>query len=151
MIVIEKNPYADTRSCDFKNVTKDQLLASSRMHIDDVYRALMFFSTKLGEAAQAHDTDKETDIDGFHANFLTGFAERDWLDRHYDKNRHHLHAGGRVPDDVNLIDVLDFVADQVMAAAARGTFRPADLPNELLQKALANTVKLLQANVKVIE
>lgn len=151
MIIIEKNPVADTRSCDYKNVTKDQLLAASRAHIDDVFRALMFFSTKLGELAHAHDADKEDDIDGFHANFLTGFQERDWLDRHYEKNRHHLHAGGRVPDDVNLLDVLDFVADQVMASAARGTFRPAELSGELLQKALANTVALLQAEVKVIE
>lgn len=150
MIQIRKNPYSDTRSCDYKNVTKEQLLTASEAHIDDVFRALMFFSTRLGELAHAHDKDKTLDIDGFHANFLTGFAERDWLDRHYVKNRHHL-AEGAIPDDVNLLDVLDFVADQVMSSAARGTFRPAVLPGELLQRALANTVALLQAQVKVLD
>lgn len=149
MITVTKNPFADTRSCDYLSVTKEQLAAASAAHIEDIREALGFFIARLKIAAVIHDEDKLSDIDGFHANFLTGFSEQDWLQRHYVKNRHHLHAGGRVPDDVNLIDVLDFVADQVMSSAARGTFRPATLPNEVLQRAVENTVELLKAQIVV--
>ena len=87
MIRIQPSQTADTRTCDYANVSKETLLASSQQHIDDVWRALRFFSTQLGIAAGAHDTDKITDIDGFHADFLTGFKQTGWWDRHRRLNR----------------------------------------------------------------
>jgi len=36
MIVIRKSETADTRTCDFANVTKETLLKSSVQHIGDV-------------------------------------------------------------------------------------------------------------------
>ncbi len=49
-----------------------------------------------------------------------------------------------VPDDVNLLDVLEHVADCVMAGMARsGSVYELKLSDELLQKAFKNTVKLL--------
>src|SRR5262245_27416181 len=111
MIQVRPSPTADSRTCDFKNVTKEQLLKSSMQHIDDVRQALEFFIALLVVAKATHDPDKVGDIDGFHKNFVTGFKERDWLDRHYQINRHHLMDPAGVPADVNLIDVLDFIAD----------------------------------------
>jgi hypothetical protein len=150
MIVIQKSETADTRTCDYANVTREKLLASSRQHIGDVREALAFFGSRLMRAAADHDTDKITDIDGFHADFVTGFKQTGWWDRHRALNRHHLMQDDGIPDDVNLIDVLDFIADCVMAGMARsGSVYDLKLPPELLEVAFQNTVELLKANVTV--
>ena len=55
-----------------------------------------------------------------------------------------------IPADVNLIDVLDFIADCVMAGMARsGSVYPLKLSPELLERAFQNTVELLKAQVVV--
>jgi hypothetical protein len=151
MIRIRPSPTADTRTCDFKNVRKEQLLESSKQHIRDVRRALGVFEDMLWDTGRKHDQDKLSDIDGFHANFVTGFGERDWLDRHYKLNRHHLADPAGVPEDVNLIDVLDMVADIVMAGMARaGEVYPVEIPAEVLQRAVKNTVEMLKGKVEVV-
>jgi hypothetical protein len=150
MITIQKSETADTRSCDFANVTKETLLASSYQHIGDVRDALRFFKEEIHAAAVRHDYDKITDIDGFHADFVTGFKQTGWWDRHRQLNRHHLLALDGVPDDVNLIDVLDMIADCVMAGMARtGTVYPLNLDPAVLMKAFNNTVDLLKKEVVV--
>lgn len=150
MIHIQKSETADTRSCDFANVSKNQLLASSVQHIGDVQQALQFFASKIAEEQRVHDFDKITDIDGFHHDFIGGFVETTWWTKHRQLNRHHLGMADGVRDDVNLIDVLAFIADCVMAGMARtGEVYPLELPTELLQKAFANTVDLLKTEVVV--
>lgn len=152
MIKIQPSKTADTRSCDYASVTKDTLLASSKQHISDVRRALDFFMAQVCAAGQRHDTDKLTDIDGFHADFVNGFAEghTSWWDRHRRLNRHHLLQADGVPEDVNLIDVLDMIADCVMAGMARtGTVYPLNIDPDVLMRAFQNTVALLQAQVVV--
>lgn len=152
MITIQQSPTADTRTCDFANVSKETLLASSKQHISDVRRALDFFMARVCEAGQQHDPDKLTDIDGFHADFITGFKQTGWWDRHRQLNRHHLTMEDGIPADVNLIDVLDFIADCVMAGMARsGSVYPLNLPPELLERAFQNTVELLKSQVVVEE
>ncbi len=150
MITIQKSETADTRTCDYANVSKETLLASLMQHIHDVRQALDFFMAQLCKAGLDHDTDKLTDIDGFHADFLTGFKQTDWWDRHRKLNRHHLTMADGIPADVNLIDVLDFIADCVMAGMARsGSVYPLQLPSELLEAAFQNTVTLLKTQVVV--
>lgn len=160
MITIKKSSTADTRTCDVTQVTKEQLLESSRQHIGDVGKGLAFFAGKLTEAASVHDYDKLTEIDWFLADFKGDMCKTGgWLARHYQIHRHHL---GRppfpaeeeigVPEDVNLIDVLEMVADCVMAGMGRaGNVFPIVLSDKLLQRALANTVELLKSNVTVEE
>jgi hypothetical protein len=150
MIQIRKSQTADTRTCDYANVTKETLLASSRQHIGDVRVALDFFVGKLVDAGTVHDADKLTDIDGFHADFLTGFQRTEWWDRHRKLNRHHLNNDDGVPDDVNLIDVLDYIADCVMAGMARsGSVYEITLTTETMERAFENTVELLKSQVVV--
>lgn len=150
MIRIQPSATADTRTCDYTKVTKETLLESSAQHIGDVGKALAFFSSLLTQQAVRHDTDKLTDIDGFHRDFLTGFQRTEWWDAHRQLNRHHLTQADGVPADVNLIDVLDFIADCVMAGMARsGSVYPLQLPPELLERAFQNTVTLLKAEVVV--
>jgi hypothetical protein len=150
MINIKKSATADTRTCDFANTSKEVLLNSSRQHIGDVVRAMAFFSGKLIEAAGEHDYDKLTGIDWFHDDFITGFKQTGWWDNHRKIHRHHLIQEDGIPDDVNLLDVLEFIADCVMAGMARsGDVYELKLSDELLQRALKNTVELLKAQVKV--
>ena len=150
MIQVKPDPTADTRTCEFASVSKERLLASSHRHIVDVRNALRFFSQLIDESASIHDTDKITDIDGFHADFVMGFAVTTWWDRHRKLNRHHLIEPDGIPADVNLVDVLDFIADCVMAGMARsGTVNPLQLPPELLERAFQNTVAVLKSQVVI--
>lgn len=150
MIEIEKSKTADTRSCDFKTVTKEALTASSLQHIGDVVKGLAFFSSKLMEAAGRHDYDKLTLIDWFHSDFVSGFEQNEWWTNHRKINRHHLAKEDGIPDDVNLIDVIEFITDCVMAGKARtGEVYPLELSSELLQKAFQNTIELLKKEVVV--
>jgi hypothetical protein len=151
MITIRPSKTADTRTCDFTKVTREELLESSIQHIRDVRRALEFFKVMIIDAAKAHDTDKITNIDGFHADFVTGFAQTEWWDAHRKLNRHHLTQSDGIPENVNLIDVLDFISDCVMAGMGRsGEVYPLQLPPELLEKAFQNTVKILKDQVVVV-
>jgi hypothetical protein len=150
MIKVRPSPTADTRTCDFANVTEQQLYESSIQHIMDVQKALTFFSEKIANAAYNHDNDKLADIKSFHADFVTGFKSTEWWDRHRLINRHHLTHEDGIPENVNLIDVLDFISDCVMAGMARsGSVYPLELPAELLQRAFQNTVNLLKEQVVV--
>jgi len=151
MIQVTKSPTADTRTCDFANTTKDQLLASSQIHISDVVKALAFFSGKIVEAAGKHDDDKLTGIDWFHRDFVTGFKEAGWWDNHRKITRHHLGMEDGVPLDVNLIDVLEYISDCVMAGMARsGSVYEIKFSEELLRRAAHNTVALLKKEVVVL-
>ena len=152
MINIHKSPTADTRTCDFTNTTKETLLASSKNHIMDVVRAMAFFSGQIIEAAGQHDYDKLTDIDWFHADFITGFKQTGWWDNHRRIHRHHLAQEDGVPPDVNLIDILEYISDCVMAGMARsGDVYKLEMTPELLQRAFDNTVAMLKDQVVVIE
>ena len=150
MIEIQKSPTADTRTCDWSKVTKEQLQDSSQKHIHDVRRGMVFFADMLADAARNHDADKIADLVGFHADFATGFKNTTWWDNHRKITRHHVNAADGIPDDVNLIDVLEHVVDCVMAGMARsGNVTELKLPDELLQRAFANTVAVLKSQVAV--
>src|SRR3954470_8674961 len=149
MITIKQSPTADTRTCDFANVTKETLLKSSEQHISDVGKGMAFFIAALIEAISKHDQDKLTLIDWFHENFKTGFKKTGWWDNHRKITRHHLNSHDGVPSDVNLLDVLEYVTDCVMAGMARsGSVYDLEMSNELLQAAFTNTVNLLKSQVQ---
>jgi hypothetical protein len=103
----------------------------------------------LCNQAENHDHDKISDIEGFHRDFLTGFKETTWWDNHRKVNRHHLLEADGVPEDVNLIDVLDMIADCVMAGMARsGSVYPINIEPDVLMRAFQNTVELLKRNIE---
>jgi hypothetical protein len=117
-----------------------------------VRNALEFFRHKIFTAAQIHDRDKIDDINGFHRDFVTGFKRTTWWDNHRKVNRHHLLQADGVPTDVNLIDVLDMIADCVMAGMARsGSVYPLNIKPEVLMTAFQNTVDLLKSQINVEE
>lgn len=150
MIKIRKSPTADTRTCDFANTTKETLLESSRTHIKDVQKAMDYFKDYMARASEVHDYDKITLIDWFHQDFVTGFTQTGWWDNHRVIHRHHLAQEDGVPDSVNLMDVLEYIADCVMAGMARsGTVTPLVFLPGLLERAAQNTVDLLKSKVEV--
>lgn len=137
-IYIKKSPTADIRTCDYKNVTKGVLKDSTFKHRSDVMDGMKFFEDLLSLAAHRHDDDKITDIATFQ-----------W-DKHKLLNRHHLTEKDGIPDDVNLVDVLEYITDCVMAGMARyGSVYELKLDSDLLQKAFKNTVELLKNQVEV--
>lgn len=150
MITIKKSPTADTRTCDVTKVTRSELLKSSEQHIHDVIRALDFFTAQIENARSVHDYDKIENIDQFYADFVTKFQQTSWWDNHRKIHRHHLNYADGVPPDVNLVDVIEYICDCVMAGMARsGSVYDITLPNEVLVRAFQNTIELLKKNVEV--
>ena len=152
VITIKKSVTADTRTCDWSKVTKEQLLESSNQHRMDVMKGMDLFRVLIAARAVDHDIDKISDIDGFHRDFQTGFKQTTWWDNHRKIARHHLLSEDGIPEDVNLVDVLDMISDCVMAGMGRsGSVYPLNIAPETLMKAFQNTVELLKAEVVVAE
>jgi len=150
MIHICPSPTADTRTCDYAAVTKKQLRESSIQHIRDVRDGFYFLIERLQVAAECHDYDKLTELAWFRRDFITGFKKTGWWDNHRQVNRHHLAQADGAREDVNLIDVLEYIVDCVMAGMARsGTVTPVDIDPDVLLKAFQNTVELLKSQVVV--
>lgn len=145
MITIRRSPTADSRTCDVSQVEKQDLLDASRQHIADVGVALGFFASKLVQAASVHDYDKLSGIDWFFEDFRTGFKQTGWWDNHRRIHRHHLLQEDGIPADVNLLDVLEFIADCVS-----GDVYPLGLSDDVLRRAFDNTAALMRANVTVL-
>lgn len=156
MIKIHKSPTADTRSAK-EIVSKETLLASSKQHIGDVQQAMRFMADKFIEASDKHDWTKVDFIDEFHRDFeavqkgsLNDFKERPWFKRHVTSERHHLND--HCPEDVNLFDIMERIADITMAGMARtGTIYDDTLSPEILVKAYKNTIELIKNNTEVLK
>ena len=152
MIEINKSKGADSRTCDYTQVTKATLLENSEQHINDVQKGMLFFVGKLIETGQSHDKTKLSHIDDFYRDFQTGFKSKEWWKMHQKTERHHLRDPQYIQDDVNLVDILEMLTDGVMAGLARtGEYRKEPIPEELLRRAFDNTIKLLLENVKVVD
>ena len=153
-IRIKQSKTADTRSAEAK-VDKETLLASSHQHIGDVQKALSWMICELGRIALKHDWTKIDGIEQFAKDFKSvqedksiDFKLLPWFNRHVTSERHHVND--YCPDDVNLFDLLERVADITMAGMARtGKIYDDTLSPEILTKAYKNTVKLLKENIIV--
>ena len=151
-IFVSPSPSADTRSADHK-VTPEELRKSTMMHIDDVRRVIGYLATQVDLRGSSHDWTKLQFFDEFYAQFSKAQETGDWGKGWYDEihvvqERHHPES--RCPDDVNLIDLLEQIADCVCAGMARtGKFEPRPIDPAILEKAYMNTQKMLAGIVKV--
>ena len=149
-IVIKKSSTADTRTCDWSKVSKEELLEVSKQHINDVRQGIDCLIDMLVCIRDDHDRTKISEIDLFWEDFKTGFRSDKWWEMHKRVERHHLSDSRYIQDDINLLDVIEQIVDGVMAGMARsGEFEMESLSDELLQKAYRNTVKLLLDRVEV--
>ena len=155
-IEIRKNPYGDSRTApkdtDFISFSK-----ATDWHRSDVRKVMVCIADMIKEAGKNHDWTKtgEYEIE-FFRDFkaaLDGkqdFIDGTWWPMHVTAERHHLLA--HCPDDVNLVDVLEMIADCTLAGLTRsGTVRPVEIDSEILKKAVDNTVELIKNNVELVE
>ena len=153
-IQIKKSPSADSRTAK-GDISKEELLDSSLMHIGDVQKALSFLANKLIEAGAVHDHTKVSGIDDFYNDFKNAppgdkFKAGKWFKEQHLTERHHLNDW--CPDDVNLIDVLERIADSTVAGMARsGSVYDEPIDSEILQRAYKNTMKLLLDNIEIVD
>ena len=155
MIKIKKNPNGDTRTAT-KNVSFEEFQKANDMHISDVNHVMEFLSNSVKCRGVFHDHTKKSQEKLFYDNFLstinngTDFMKDEWYQFHVQMERHHLLS--RCPDDVNLIDVLEMVVDCTCAGLARsGEVRPMEINDDILHKAIDNTVELIKSIVEVEE
>ena len=146
-ITIYKNPNGDTRTAP-KNITFKQFQEANDSHIADVQTVMDELGTKLCENGEKHDWTKKSEEKLFYGDFIESmaggidFISGDWYQLHISKERHHLLS--RCPDDVNLLDVIEMIVDCVCAGKTRsGEVRDLEISIDILEKALKNTVKLV--------
>ena len=155
-IQIKRSKDAVTRSAS-QGVTKEQLLANTKSHISDVQNVGNWIAEAFKTQLSQHDYTKTEFIDEFYNDFSEvlkdknkSFKDMKWFKERHITERHHLND--RVPDDVDLIDVLEMVIDCTCAGLARsGDVYPIEIDPEILKKAINNTKDLIIANTEVID
>ena len=155
-VQVVKSNDADTRSAE-GNVTKESLIKSTLLHIGDVENVGTVLAKQFIEQIARHDHTKIEYIDEFYNDFKDqlenedkNFKEMPWFKERHLTERHHLNDS--VPEDVNLLDVLEMVIDCTVAGLARsGSVYPLTIPQEVLEKAIDNTMNLIIENTEVID
>jgi len=163
-IYIKKTDHCDTRALKpGDKISRQNVLVDTLAHQQAVALAMDYFARMAQKQANKHDWSKtgsaehqEEDYLGLFTEALnTGFKDSafkklNWWDIHKTKERHHLND--HVPDDVNLVDVLEMVCDCVCAGKARtGNVYPIEIKPEVLSAAVSNTVAILKNRLVVYE
>ena len=156
MITIKRNTLGDTRTAE-KFPTISEFIDSNVNHRRDVETLMKFISRKISAAGMDHDWSKTREpyesmfYQNMYETMVHGaqFEDGKWAKLHYEElERHHLKR--HVPEDVNLVDVIEMICDCVAAGLARsGSVRDINIDSDTLQKAVKNTVKMLTDEVEV--
>ena len=146
-VIIYKNPNGDTRTAP-KGITFEQFQEANNSHIADVGKVMFKISDMLKDNGCKHDWTKKSEEKMFYGDFIEtmagslDFVSGNWYQLHVNTERHHLLS--RCPEDVNLLDVIEMVVDCVCAGKTRsGEIRGLEITTEILDKAMKNTVKLV--------
>lgn len=155
MIEIKKNPNGDTRTAP-KGIAFEQFQEANDMHIDDVKAVMHALSRFVDMAGRKHDFTKKSRERMFYRDFVdtqengADFVNGEWYQLHVKAERHHLLSN--CPSDVNLIDVLEMIADCTCAGLARsGEIRDLEIDNDILNRAVKNTAELIKNMIVVRE
>lgn len=155
MIEIKKNPNGDTRTAP-KGVTFEQFQEANDMHIEDVKEVMHALSRFVDMAGREHDFTKKSRERMFYRDFVdtqengADFLNGEWYQLHVKAERHHLLSN--CPSDVNLIDVLEMIADCTCAELSRsGEIRDLEIDNDILNRAVKNTAEMIKNMVTVKE
>lgn len=157
-IQIQETKKADTRALDLEKgerLKQSDVKRDTELHIKAVELCGAFLCDKIKEQFKEHDHTKLGEyLPAFTEALSTGFKgkefkEQDWWKIHLTE-RHHLNDS--VPEDVNLIDVLEMICDCVSAGMARtGKVYDVTLSSETLKKAFDNTVQMMKDNIEVVK
>lgn len=155
MIEIIKNPNGDTRTAP-SGITFEQFQQANDMHINNVEEVMWEIANLVEKAGELHDCTKKSQERMFYRDFVNtqengaDFVSGEWYQLHVNAERHHLLSN--CPEDVNLIDVLEMIADCTCAGLARsGEIRDLEINSEILDRAVKNTAELIKSMVKVVE
>ena len=150
-IRIDPSPTADVGKTP---ITEEQLRQSTLVHITNVKRGMDLMTRMIRDAGLHHDYTKTEFMQEYYRYFKeyqrTGKLPDDngcWFKKYHLLERHHL--GDKVPDDVNLIDVIEMIVDSVMTGMARGKYEPRGFDPNVLVKAYDNTVDLLMDSIEM--
>lgn len=157
-VKMKRNCLGDTRTATHMP-TREEFKEANWSHKDDVLNLAVAFATELRSRVGNHDWTKvqapydEMFYDLMRSTIEDGadFMDGEWARLHYDVlERHHLSR--HCPSDVTLFDVLEMIFDCVSAGMTRsGSVYPIELPDEVLQKAMSNTVDYLVKHVEVTD
>lgn len=155
MIEIKKNPNGDSRTA-IKGISFEQFCDARNMHSNDVKAVMHELSMAVDKVGEFHDYTAKSQARMFYRDFLDVqkngaiFENGEWYQLHVKAERHHLLSN--CPDDVNLIDVLEMIADCTCAGLARsGEIRDLEIDTEILNRAVKNTAEMIKNMVTVKE
>ena len=153
MIEIKKNPNGDTRTAP-KGITFEEFQEANDMHIYDVSSVMYELSKMIDSAGEHHDCTKKSQERMFYRDFVNtqengdDFTKSEWYSLHTKAERHHLLSC--CPEDVNLIDVLEMIADCVCAGMARsGEIRDLEINSDILNRVVQNTANIIKQMIIV--
>lgn len=155
-VYLVKDPNGDTRTAS-NSVTFEEFQRANRRHIRDVEEVTTLLAGEIKDRGRKHDFTKISREAEFYRDFEkvmhnpgTNFTDLPWYKMHVSAERHHLN--NNIPEDVNLIDVLEMVVDVVCAAKARrgnDATISINIDNEVLNKAVMNTALMLADIIEV--
>ena len=145
-----------TENPEYGYNSKEQLLRDTNQHRQDVGKVLGELSLYLFERGVAHDWSKLAFFEQFSQDTLErqdtpDFKSRPWYKIHTTEERHHVNAN--VPEDVDLIDLLEMIVDCVVAGKTRSGEVNNDfliLKDNILDDAYWNTVKKI-TDIVIVE
>lgn len=134
-----------------RDTTKEELYHNTLLHQLNVRRCLNIFIEMIKKSITYHDYTKiNNSCNGINEDFynmLVNKEKNNWWKLHQNIERHHLTKPEYVQEDVNLIDVLEMIADGFSAGVGRKGFYEnwyGEFDKDLLLKAFNNTIKLLE-------
>ena len=156
VIDIKKNTLGDTRTA-VRKPSFEEFKEANRQHIHDVERVMYYIGQLITKAGEEHDRTKTSKEADFYRDFYkvlddpkNDFCQSDWYQMHIKEERHHI--SDHIPDDVDLIDILEHIVDCCCAGKTRsGSISPVVIDNDILQKAVENTVKLIDNNTRIVD
>ena len=142
-----------TNNPNYGYESRVDLFRDVKQHQHDVYRVMLELSYCMRERGANHDWSKITYFDDFAKDTLErldtpDFKSRKWYNIHTTKERHHVNAN--VPDNVNLLDLVEMMVDCICAGKSRSgcvDFSFLELNKGVLEDAYWNTIKLIDENV----
>jgi len=156
-IIIKNTSDADSRTAD-DTLTREKLYDATETHIEEVGQIMDWFGKRLHEIGLKHDfTKMGANFDEYAEVVLARlpegeFEETDWCQRHYFEERHHVNSDAKT--DVNLLDILEHIADVVDAGKGRAghvTSKYCDINPILLYRAYWNTIRLVDELLEIKE
>lgn len=152
-VYVKPSNNADSRTADTdRHIEFEEFMQNTAMHRDDVKNTMLSFANEIIQRGKDHDWTKVSRAMEFFTQFTlakeqgTNFKDSDWYKYHTTEERHHLNT--RIPEDVNLIDIIEYLCDGICAGFARsGDVYHIDITNDTLRKAYENTQEMIKNSI----